>query len=87
MNRLRNSLSAVIALLAACWDVASAASPNIIVIFCDDLGYADLSCYGSKKKTTPHIDQMAAEGIDFQNFTVTAPSCSPRCLASLPRLG
>jgi len=51
--------------------------PNIIFIFADDWGYGDLGIHGSTFCKTPRIDQMAAEGIDFQNFTVTAPSCSP----------
>ncbi|MFW6277398.1 MAG: sulfatase-like hydrolase/transferase [Prolixibacteraceae bacterium] len=39
--------------------------PNIIVIFCDDLGYADLSCYDSVWNQTPEINQMATEGVRF----------------------
>ena len=41
--------------------------PNIIYIMVDDMGYADLSCYGRKDYKTPHIDQLAAEGIRFTN--------------------
>lgn len=51
--------------------------PNFVVIFCDDLGYADVGCFGSKRNKTPHIDKMAAEGIRFTDFYVTAPVCSP----------
>jgi arylsulfatase A len=51
--------------------------PNFIVIFCDDLGYSDISCYGAKRKKTPHIDRMAAEGTRFTDFYVTAPVCTP----------
>ena len=51
--------------------------PNFVVIFCDDLGYADVGCFGSKHNKTPHIDKMAAEGIRFTDFYVTAPVCSP----------
>jgi len=55
--------------------------PNIIFIFADDWGYGDLSCHGSSFVKTPHIDKMAAEGIDFANFTVNAPVCSPSRVA------
>lgn len=52
-------------------------SPNFIVILCDDLGYGDLGCYGSKSIATPRLDRMAAEGIRCTSFYVTAPICSP----------
>ena len=51
--------------------------PNIIIIFCDDLGYGDIGCYGSEVNRTPVIDQMAKEGIQFTDFYVTSPVCSP----------
>ncbi|MDA7918591.1 sulfatase-like hydrolase/transferase, partial [Mariniblastus sp.] len=55
--------------------------PNIIFIFADDWGYGDLSCHDSSFCETPHLDQMANEGIDFQNFTVNSPVCSPSRVA------
>jgi N-acetylgalactosamine-6-sulfatase len=51
--------------------------PNIIFIFADDWGYGDLSGHGSDFVKTPNIDRMANEGIDFRNFTVNHPVCSP----------
>ena len=51
--------------------------PNIILIFCDDLGYADLSSYGSLWNQTPEIDQMAVEGLRFTDFYAGAPVCTP----------
>ena len=51
--------------------------PNIIVIFSDDLGYADLSCYGSLWNQTPEIDKMAVEGLKFTDFYAGAPVCTP----------
>ncbi len=51
--------------------------PNIILINCDDLGYGDLGCYGSKLHSTPHIDRLAAEGMHFTDFYMPAPVCSP----------
>ena len=50
--------------------------PNIVVIFADDLGYADLKCFGSPYADTPHLDQMAAEGRRFTNFYVAQAVCS-----------
>ncbi|MHC4740368.1 MAG: sulfatase-like hydrolase/transferase [Planctomycetota bacterium] len=52
-------------------------SPNFIVIFCDDLGYGDIGCFGSKKHRTPNIDRMAAEGMRFTSFYVTSGVCTP----------
>lgn len=51
--------------------------PNIIFIYADDLGLGDLSCNGSPFCLTPNIDKMAEEGINFKNFTVVNPVCSP----------
>ncbi len=51
--------------------------PNIILIFCDDLGYGDLGCYGSTLHRTPQIDQLADQGVRFTNFYVSASVCTP----------
>jgi arylsulfatase A-like enzyme len=50
---------------------------NIIFIFIDDMGYADLGCYGNTEVQTPNIDQLAKEGILFTQFYVNSPICSP----------
>ncbi len=55
--------------------------PNIILVFIDDMGWADLSCFGNTDAQTPHIDRMAAEGIAFEQFYVNAPICSPSRVA------
>lgn len=55
----------------------NSAIPNLIVIFCDDLGYGDLSCYGSVWNQTPEIDRMASEGVKFTDFYSGAPVCTP----------
>lgn len=57
--------------------------PNIIFIFADDWGYGDLGIHGSAFCDTPCLDRMAAEGVDFQNFTVNNPVCSPSRAAVL----
>ncbi len=66
-------------LLAAFAAPASAQDrlPNFILINCDDLGYADLSCYGSTKQRTPNIDRLAAEGLRLTSFYSTSGVCTP----------
>lgn len=51
--------------------------PNFIIILADDLGYNDLSCYGSELIHTPRLDRMAAEGMRFTDFHTSAPVCTP----------
>src|ERR1041385_8751662 len=61
---------------------APARTPNIVFILCDDLGYGDLGCYGSKIRT-PNLDRLAAEGGRFTNFFAAHPVCSPSRAALL----
>jgi len=56
--------------------------PNIILITADDLGYGDLGCYGSNIPT-PNLDQMASEGVLFEQFCSSSPVCSPSRAALL----
>jgi arylsulfatase A-like enzyme len=51
--------------------------PNIIYIMADDLGYADLSCYGRKDYTTPNLDKLSTQGVKLMNAYATAPVCTP----------
>ena len=55
----------------------AAGKPNFILIFVDDLGYADIGAFGSKLHRTPHLDRMAAEGRKLTSFYVTANVCTP----------
>ncbi|MGC2819089.1 MAG: sulfatase-like hydrolase/transferase, partial [Candidatus Sulfotelmatobacter sp.] len=50
-------------------------SPNVIFMICDDLGYGDLGCYGSKLPT-PHLNAMAADGLRFTRYNSAHPICS-----------
>ncbi len=51
--------------------------PNIVFILADDLGWADLACYGNQFNESPHIDQLAADGIKYTNAYAACPVCSP----------
>ncbi|WP_309722379.1 sulfatase-like hydrolase/transferase [Armatimonas sp.] len=55
----------------------AAPPPNIVFVLVDDMGYADLSCYGNTLAKTPNIDRLAREGVRFTQFYVSAPICSP----------
>jgi len=50
--------------------------PNVVLIFMDDLGYGDLSCYGASLYKTPNLDRMASQGIRFTNFLAAQAVCS-----------
>lgn len=55
--------------------------PNIIYIYADDLGYGELGSYGQEKIKTPHLDQLAGEGIRFTQHYTGTPVCAPaRCM-------
>ena len=56
---------------------AESQKPNVIVIMADDLGYGDLSCYGTESFKTPYIDQLAAEGVRFTSGYCSASTCTP----------
>lgn len=57
--------------------------PNFVVIMADDLGYGDISCFGDPGFQTPHLDQMASEGIRLTDFHSNGPVCSPTRAALL----
>lgn len=62
--------------------------PNIIYIYANDLGYGELGCYGQKKIKTPHLDQLASEGIRFTKHYTSTPVCAPaRCMLLTGRHG
>ena len=60
-------------LLSAC---LFAAQPNVVLIMSDDMGWADLGCYGSKANPTPNIDRLSSEGLRFTSFYATQAVCT-----------
>jgi len=72
----------ILALLATLCFAATAGSavakpPNIVLIVADDLGWADLGCYGNRFNETPRIDKLATQGVRFTDFYSAGPVCSP----------
>jgi len=71
------TIALLVAVASLFWSHAAAARPNIVIIFADDLGYADLGCQGSTEVKTPQIDSIAANGVRLTDGYVTAPQCCP----------
>lgn len=71
------SLVAIWSLFLLCPDAECTEKPNVILVFIDDMGWADFSCFGNKEAKTPNIDRLAREGISFEQFYVNSPICSP----------
>ena len=67
---------ALLCLTAALAHAAPAARPNLILILADDLGWADLGCYGNTFNETPNLDRLASQGVRFTQF-YAGPVCSP----------
>lgn len=84
MNRLVTLAFILLFGCKASKEVQTAASkPNVIIIFTDDQGYEDIGVFGSPLISTPHLDQMAQDGIRFTDFYSASPVCSPSRAALL----
>ena len=55
----------------------AASKPNVVLVFIDDMGWGDFSCFGNQAAKTPQVDRLAAEGLRFEQFYVNSPICSP----------
>jgi len=55
--------------------------PNIVLVFIDDMGWGDFSCFGNKDASTPNVDALAEAGLRFHQFYVNSPICSPSRVA------
>ena len=84
--KLRAKLFLNLLMLFVIVNVLSAQStPNIVIILADDLGYGSVNCYGAPKSfiRTPHVDQVASEGMRFTDANTPASVCSPTRYALL----
>lgn len=81
LQSMKLSLFTVLLSLLCATLPAFSAQPNMIWIMADDMGYADLGCYGQKVIATPNLDRMAQEGMRFTHFYAGATVCAPsRCV-------
>ncbi len=76
---MKHCLTALLLVSAA----VAAEKPNVVLLYADDLGYGDVSCYGSKTISTPNIDRLAAEGLRFTDGHCAAATCTPSRFAML----
>ena len=76
---LRSALTAILLAPLAALHASNTSpnKPNVIVILADDLGWADLSCYGSTFHESPNLDKLAAQGMRFTQAYSSSPYCSP----------
>lgn len=82
MKHLRFGSLLVIALFFASFSYAQT-QPNVVLIYIDDLGYGDLSCYGATALKTPNMDRLAKEGLRFTDGHAAAATCTPSRYAML----
>jgi arylsulfatase A-like enzyme len=84
MMERRKFLGALAAGAAAPYvSLSQTRKPNLVFLLSDDLGYADLGCYGSKDIRTPHLDRMAADGVRFSDCYANGAVCTPTRVAFL----
>ena len=77
------ALAVLVALVSSTAVHAQETPPNIVLVFADDLGYGDLSCYGHPATQTPRLDALARDGLRHQSFYVGASVCTPSRAALL----
>ena len=70
------AIACLVLLLASCKNSKQPPLPNVLILYADDLGWSDLGCYGSTKNETPHLDNLASEGLRFTRAYAPAPICS-----------
>jgi len=76
-NLLLRSVLTIALLLGLRASLPAESQPNLLFIMVDDLGYGDLSSHGAPDLQTPHVDELVAEGLRFDEFYANCPVCSP----------
>ncbi|HEV7282516.1 MAG TPA: sulfatase-like hydrolase/transferase [Pirellulaceae bacterium] len=84
-SRFLHSAAALLALAASAQLPAAEADrpPNFVIVFIDDMGWGDFSCFGNEDVETENVDRLAKEGLRFEQFYVASPICSPSRTALL----
>lgn len=77
MKTITRPLAIAAGLAAAGMALGAQTRPNVVLIMTDDAGYGDLGVYGATDVRTPHLDQLARDGVRFTEFYANAPSCTP----------
>jgi arylsulfatase A-like enzyme len=77
MTRFTLCLVFLLGLVAVGAAADAARKPNVVLIYGDDVGYGDVSCYGATKVSTPHVDRLAREGMRFTDAHCTSATCTP----------
>ena len=75
--KMHSFLITILAIFLPTFTYWATPKPNVIIVFCDDLGYADIGPFGSKAHDTPVLDRMAKEGLRLTDFYSTCPVCTP----------
>ncbi len=70
-------IALVVCLFASSLTARAEKQPNIVLIYADDLGYGDVSCYGAKRIKTPNVDRLAEQGLRFTDAHSAASTCTP----------
>ncbi len=77
INRLLPAVLVLLSFVTGYGQTTKNKKPNIILIYTDDLGYGDVSCYGTSAIATPNIDRLAKNGVRFTNAHATSATCTP----------
>lgn len=76
-------LRLLLSIALLCSAAGAGEKPNVLLIYADDLGYGDVSCYAGQRIATPHMDRLAKEGLRFTDAHCTSATCTPSRYAML----